>query len=464
MSPGELLADRYEIVRELGRNPASATHLALDRHTGLRVAARVLNVGLVTDWKAVELFEREAAILKSLHHPRIPAYVDSFRADLEGNPRFVLVREFIDGTDLQALVDQGWRGTEEQIRAIGRQLVEVAAYIHSLRPPVIHRDIAPRNVVARPDAEIALVDFGGVQDAIRLSERSATTMIGTPGYAPMEQFVGRASVRSDLYGLAATLLFLLTRRSPADLPTRALKVDFASVIDISSAGLSRVLSNWLEPDETLRTLTVEEAAVLLSQGADATRGQAAPGPVVPTETVPRRPPAGSRIRLTEAGEESGEESCDRAVYLLPLGARPGGRRTGSFGLIWLVFVGFWTYSAVRMRAPTTFLLFAIPFVAVGVGILRRALMSLFGHLELLVDKDGVTYSRRFLFSSRRRVVPLEDVGDCRLEGGLLLDVRVRTLRLGDGLSKREQEWLRDSINDRLRRLRSLDRPRRARNH
>ena len=221
MSPGELLADRYEIVRELGRNPASATYLALDRHTGLRAVARVLNVGLVTDWKAVELFEREAAVLKSLHHPRIPAYVDSFRADLEGNPRFVLVREYIEGTDLQEMVDQGWRGTEEQIRAIGRQLVEVVAYIHSLRPPVIHRDIAPRNVVARPDGEIALVDFGGVQDAIRLSERSATTMIGTPGYAPMEQFVGRASVRSDLYGLAATLVFLLVRRSPADLPTRA---------------------------------------------------------------------------------------------------------------------------------------------------------------------------------------------------------------------------------------------------
>ena len=97
-------------------------------------------------------------------------------------------------------------------------------------------------------------------------------------------------------------------------------------------------------------------------------------------------------------------------------------------------------------------------MAVGLGILRRALTSLFGHLELLVDPGGVSYSRRFLFSSRRRVVPLEDVGECRLEGGLLLDVGVRTLRLGDGLSKREQEWLRDSINDRLRRLRGGARP------
>jgi serine/threonine protein kinase len=440
MIPGELLADRYEIVRELGKNPAGATYLARDRRTGRSVAARLLHVGLVTDWKTIELFEREAAVLRSLHHARIPAYVDSFRADLEGDPRFVLVRDYIDGTDLQEMVDHGWRGTEEQIRGIGRQLVEVVSYIHSLRPPVIHRDITPRNIVARPGGEISLVDFGGVQDAIRLSA-AATTMIGTPGYAPMEQFLGRASVRSDLYGLAATLVFLLTRRSPADLPTKALKVDIAAVIDISSAGLARVLSNWLEPDEAARTLPVETAAELLSAGPEAA---VRPAEAAPT-ALPRRPPTGSRIVFTESG--SG------ATYRLPMGARAGGRRMGSFGMIWLVFVGFWTYSALRMRAPTGFLLFAIPFLAVGLGVLRRALTSLFGHFELRIDGGGVSYSNRFLFASRRRSVPLDEVGDCRLDGGVLLDVGARTLRLGDGLSNREREWLRDSVNGLLRRLR-----------
>ena len=441
MRPGELLSERYEIVRELGRSPAGATYLARDTATGLPVAVRLLHLGLVADWKTVELFEREAAVLKSLHHARIPAYVDSFRADLAGDPRFVLVRQYVDGTDLQEMVDNGWRGTEEQIRGIGRQLVEVVSYLHSLRPPVIHRDITPRNVILRQDGEISLVDFGGVQDAVRLSARAAATMIGTPGYAPMEQFVGRASVRSDLYGLAATLVFLLTRRSPADLPTKALKLDIASVIDISSSGLARVLSNWLEPDEAARTLSPEAAAALLAQGPEvlAASPDTAPG------GVPPHPPSGSRITCTRSGEG--------AAYLLPIGARPGGRRMGSFGVIWLVFVGFWTYSAVRMRAPFGFLLFAIPFLAVGVGVLRRALTSLFGHLELRIDEGGVSYAARFLFASRRRTVPLEEVGECRMDGGLFLDVGAHTLRLGDGLSNREREWLRDSINDLLRRLR-----------
>ena len=316
--------------------------------------------------------------------------------------------------------------------------MDVVSYIHSLRPPVIHRDITPRNVVCQQDGEISLVDFGGVQDAIRLSERSATTMIGTPGYAPMEQFLGRATVRSDLYGLAATLVFLLTHRSPADLPTKSLKLDIASVIDISSAGLARVLSNWLEPDEAARTLTLEEAATVL-------RGIPAGPAGMPRPAGARNPPSGSRIAFTETG--------DAAAYVLPMGGRQGGRRMGSFALIWLVFVGFWTYSAVRMRAPAGFLLVAIPFLAVGVVVLRRALASMFGRFELRIAEDGVSWENRFLFSSRRRRVPLAEAGECRMEDGLSLDVGARTLRLGDGLSNREREWLRDSINGRLRKLR-----------
>jgi serine/threonine protein kinase len=407
--------------------------------------AKLLHLGLVSDWKSVELFEREAAVLKSLHHPRIPAYVDSFRADAGGDPRFALVREYVEGRDLQEMVAGGWRGTEGQIRGIGRQLAEIVAYIHSLRPPVIHRDINPRNIVARDDGEVFLVDFGGVQDAIRLSASAATTMIGTPGYTPMEQFVGRASVRSDLYGLAATLVFLLTHRSPADLPAKNLKVDLASVIDVASPGLSRVLSNWLEPDEAARTLPVKDALVLLAQDpglpAPAALAHSAPAAEAPGSKR-NLPPYGSRIVF--------DPHTAGGRYVVPIGGSAlGRRRMGSFGVVWLVFVGFWTYSALRMKAPSSFLYFAIPFLAVGIGVLRRALSTLFGKVELEIGPDGVTYSRRFIFSSRPRTVPLRDVGECRLDRGLFLDIGAHTLRLGQGLSLREQEWLQVSINESL---------------
>jgi hypothetical protein len=400
----------------------------------------------VAEWKSVELFEREAGVLKTLHHRKIPAYVDFFRADVEGEPRFALVREYIEGRDLQDLVAGGWRGTEEQIRGIGRQIADVIAYIHSLRPPVIHRDINPRNIVMRDDGETFLVDFGGVQDAIRLSARAASTMIGTPGYAPMEQFVGHATVRSDLYGLAATLVFLLTHRSPADLPVKNLKVDLASVIEITSPGLARVLSNWLEPDEAARTLSVNEAAVLLAQDPGTAAG---PSPASGSAPVTDRPPYGSRIVFTAHSGGAG--------FALPIGGGPQRSRRGFFGIVWLGIVGFWTYSALRMRAPAGFLLFAIPFLAVGVGILRRALSSFFGKLELEIGTGGVSYTRRFIFASRRRTVPLVDVGECRMDGGLFLDIGARTLKLGDGLSLREQEWLRGAVNDGLQRARGISR-------
>ena len=217
MKPGDTLNDRYELLRELGRGGAGITYLARDLQTQGIVVVKLLHLGLLGDWKTAELFEREATVLRQLHHERIPAYVDFLSVDLEGAPRFVLIRQYVEGTSLQSRVDAGWRGTEAQIRDIGVRLLRIVGYIHDLRPTVIHRDINPRNIIVREDGEVFLVDFGGVQDAIRLSTGATSTIVGTPGYTPMEQFVGRATARSDLYAVAATLLYLLTHRNPADL-------------------------------------------------------------------------------------------------------------------------------------------------------------------------------------------------------------------------------------------------------
>ena len=223
-----------------------------------------------------------------------------------------------------------------------------------------------------------------------------------------------------------------------------LKVDFASVIEIASPGLARVLSNWLEPDETARTLSIDEAMELLAQRPEVPAR--APSPAAPF-SAGKRPPFGSRIVHASRG------GADR--FNVPVGGGHSGRLSGSFGVVWVVFVGFWIYAAVRMRAPPGFLFFAIPFLAVGVGVLRRALFAFFGALELEIGAAGLSYSRRFIFAQRRRTVPLVDVGECRTENGLFLDIGARTLRLGQNLSLREQEWLRDAINDSLRRARAL---------
>jgi hypothetical protein len=454
MTAGDLLADRYRIERELGRGGAGITYLVSDMQGGSPAVAKLLRLDLLSDWKAVELFEREADVLKGLHHERIPAYRDFFRADLQGSVRFVLIRDFAEGRSLQEKVDSGWRATEKEICGIGAKLLSVVDYIHCVRPPVIHRDINPRNIIQRDDGEVFLLDFGGVQDAIRVSGSASSTIIGTPGYTPLEQFTGRATVRSDLYAAAATLLFLLTHRNPTDLPTRAMKIDFRSVVEITTSGLARVLGNWLEPDEARRTLSVSDAVALLL-------GEKAVGASADTQNRPQPLPGGSRIRLEQDGERLYVDIPER-----------GGRRSaiGGFGIFWLGMVGFWTYSAVSAGAPVGFRLFSLPFWIIGVLIVSRSLSSFLGRSGITVDADGVTFVRRFLFFRRRIHVSLQDAGQVVLHEGptyyrrsrydreyrsrlyLLMDLGVRTVRFGETLSAREQEWVRDRINAEVRRL------------
>jgi serine/threonine protein kinase len=446
MSPGQVLAGRFEAVREIGRGSAGASWLVRDRAGGGGAVAKLIALGQLSDWKQVELLEREAAVLKELDHERIPAYLDSFQADLDGAPCFVLLRAYAEGQSLQDRVEKGWRGTEEQIRGIGARLLAIVAYIHAVRPPVIHRDINPRNVILREDGEVFLVDFGGVQDAIRLSEHGRATVVGSPGYTPMEQFVGRATVRSDLYAAAATLLFLLTHHNPADLPTRDMKIDLPSIIELSSLGLSRVLTNWLEPDEAKRTLPIADAIDLLEQDtpgeSNALRGPAdaeAPAPAV-------HPPHGSRIQRAEA--DAG------ITYVVPeRGRSAAAASTGVFALFWLGFVAFWTFMAVSMQAPIIFPLFSLPFWAAGIGMLYRTLRSVFGKLHIRIDRDGFTYARRLFGMGRTRNAPIADVGACQIveasgqktPGGMRVDIGARTLSFGEGLSDRERQWLRDRL-------------------
>jgi len=491
VNPRENLPERYEIIRELGRGGAGITYLARDCLLGREVVVKLLHFGLLGDWKAVELFEREAAVLKGLHHERIPACVDFFSTDRDGVPQFVLVRDYVNGVSLQGRVEGGWRGTEAEICDIGVRLVRIIAHIHSVRPPVIHRDINPRNIIIREDAEVFLVDFGGVQDAIRLSAGATSTIVGTPGYTPMEQFVGRATVRSDLYAAAATFLFLLTHRNPADLPLKDMKIDFPSVIQISSPGLSRVLSNWLEPDESRRTLGEQDAAALLEgtgYGADAGGGFARAAAPAANEAgarrqgdISERPPYGSRI--------SREVSNGIVTFLMPAGARGRGMPMfGSLWFFWVMFGGFWTSSRVTLGRPLGVTVMALPLIAIGVSMLFWTFNRVFGKLRIEIGRDGLSYTRRLFFFSHRRSVPLSDVGECRLEEARLgsgrsrrdwgrgygfgprmrfrerdmmasshrlgIDIGAHTLRFGETLSPREREWVRDSINDALSKARA----------
>ncbi len=238
---GDIVSNRYKIISVLGRGGMATTYAATDCDSNQSVAIKVLSLRQSSQWKAIELFEREAQVLASLNHPQIPKYLDYFHVDLESDRRFYLVQELIEGESLAAIAQNGVRLTELEVKEIAIQILNVLCYLHELSPPVVHRDIKPQNLIRRPDGAIALVDFGAVQDIYRNTIAGGSTFVGTYGYMAPEQFRGQASCASDLYGLGATLLFLLTHRSPAELPQNRMKIDVRACTNVSPD-----FANWLE--------------------------------------------------------------------------------------------------------------------------------------------------------------------------------------------------------------------------
>ena len=230
--PDDVIGDRYRIVQSLGSGGTGTTYEAEDLQTHRRVALKTVLLQQVRDWKILESLEREAAVLQKLDHPQIPDYLDYFYEDAEGDRRFYLVQELVEGRSLAELVRRGRRSRERDVIDIARQILRILEYLHGLEPPVIHCDIKPQNILRQPDGTLYLVDFGAVQETYRTTIARGT-FVGTLGYMPPEQFGGKAQPASDLYALGATLLFGLTGRSPADLPQKYMKIDFEGRISVS---------------------------------------------------------------------------------------------------------------------------------------------------------------------------------------------------------------------------------------
>ena len=238
---GEIIGGRYQIVTTLGQGGMATTYAAVDLTNSQRVALKVVSLRQASDWKVLELFEREAKVLANLHHPFIPQYLDYFELDTKDDRRFYLIQELVAGESLAALVNRNWHATEAEVKDIAIQLLDILVYLHSLAPPVIHRDIKPQNIIRRGDGKVYLVDFGAVQAVYRNTISVSGTFVGTLGYMSPEQLRSNVVPASDLYSLGCSLIFLLTGKSPTDLPQKRMKIDVQSQVSISPN-----FANWLD--------------------------------------------------------------------------------------------------------------------------------------------------------------------------------------------------------------------------
>ncbi len=221
MAGAHLQGGRYVVKKILGQGGMGAALLATDiRLDGKPVVIKEL-VSEYSDPEKqldeVRNFKREVALLAHLSHPLIPNVTDHFQED----SRYFMVQEYVDGENLEERLERYHQPLKEREALIcASEILDVLEYLAQQTPPIVHRDIKPANIIiSTRDHRAHLVDFGIARaEVTRNVQRKQTTALGTPGYAPPEQYQGNADPRSDLYALAATLHHVLTNRDPRNYP------------------------------------------------------------------------------------------------------------------------------------------------------------------------------------------------------------------------------------------------------
>lgn len=248
---GGRIADRFVLDTLLGEGAHGRTWRGRDERTGAAVAVKELSLKNVRDWKAVELFEREARVLRQLRHPGVPAYVDAPHATdpVTGEEHFFLVQSLVDGEDLGRTLAREGRWAEAEVRRMLHEVLEVLRDLQRMAPPILHRDLKPSNLMRRRDGRYAVIDFGGVQSLV--PNAGGTTVVGTSGYMPVEQLMGRATPASDIYALGATAIHLLSGIHPATMELDRFRLRFAPHVSVSPALLA-YLTRMVEPEPSDR--------------------------------------------------------------------------------------------------------------------------------------------------------------------------------------------------------------------
>jgi tRNA A-37 threonylcarbamoyl transferase component Bud32 len=369
---------RYFITRVIKKGGQGAVYEGIDAEGRVYAIKEMLD--RVDDLKerkeALERFNAEAVLLQRLSHPRIPRIYSHFTD--EG--KHYVTMDFIRGEDLEEIVEREGKLSEERVLVLADQICDVLSYLHN--SGYIYRDMKPSNVmIERATGNVKLIDFG-IAKNFKPNERG--TQIGTPGYAPPEQYQGLATPASDIYALGATLHHMLTGRDPTDNPP----FSFPSAINLNPK-LSRRTSDALDkalkmkPEErwatvaefraTLRPLAgqapqqvrVAQPTVALPGAAAQVGATPAIKPGVPTTRPPQPAPAAPPAppppvaRPVAPAPPPPVSPASRAPSAAPAAPKQPARRRG----------GFAAFIAGVVRGLFTLLLMLILLVAgTGVGL------------------------------------------------------------------------------------------------
>jgi serine/threonine protein kinase, bacterial len=271
-----LLNNRYQVIQVLGAGGFGETFLAEDTHMPSRRRCVIKQLKPISNdpqtYQIIQQrFEREAATLEYLG--KSSDQIPELYAYFSENGQFYLVQEWIHGQTLRDIVEAKVYESETTVRQILLSLLPVLEYIHS--KGIIHRDIKPDNIILRsPDNKPVLIDFGAVKETIRSVVTSPglpvqSMVIGTPGYMPSEQALGRPVYGTDIYSLGLTAIYLLTGKQPQELETdqqtgEILWQEYAPKI---SASLAQVLNQAIKPHASDRYTTASKMLYALESAS-----------------------------------------------------------------------------------------------------------------------------------------------------------------------------------------------------
>ena len=201
---GSVLKDRYEIIAELGQGGMSTVYLARDKNLGSYWAVKqVRNNGSVE----VEAFKREVELLSTLNHSDIVRIVDR----IEIGDGFFVCMDFIDGESLSKKIASEGPQSEKDVIKWAKLLCDVLYYLHTVKEnPIVYRDMKPDNIMITKTGRVKLIDFGIAKECFR-GQVQTGPKVGTKGFAAPEQYkVAVLDERTDIYGLGATLYYLVS--------------------------------------------------------------------------------------------------------------------------------------------------------------------------------------------------------------------------------------------------------------
>jgi serine/threonine protein kinase len=264
--------NRYIITGKIKAGAMGCTYKARDTRLDKTVAVKMMLAGndsIHEDEEKINLFRSEAQILSRINHRGLPKVTDFFieQDPKSGKPSYYLVMSFIDGMDMEHLMELRKQIPlfVEEAMDYFKQILEILTYLHSQEPPIIYRDFKPPNLMLSK-GKVFLIDFG---IARFLEEGREKAMIGTPGYAAPEQYQGIADQKSDLYSLGVLMHYLLTGINPQD--SKQLQFDFKPLNKLNPAVpdyVNTIIMSMLDKDPAKRPSSAEEILDMLETDED----------------------------------------------------------------------------------------------------------------------------------------------------------------------------------------------------